>query len=205
VGSADEEETTSIMSEENQAIVRRFFEELWNTGNPDAIDDFMDSSCDGDFFYLRDESLLPSAQEAFFQAKSPEYVEGTITARLEEMDKTHPEHAKIIFKGMIIKHEGKFRGIIKSSAKRYREAFPNVWCTIEEMVAEEDMVWTRWTLRGTHHVSGSGLGALSTEKTVTVTGVSISRVAGGKIQDYRYHVAFPGLGLEWVRGLFPRP
>ena len=191
------------MSEENQAIIRRFFEALWNTGNSAAIDDLMDSKCDGDFFYVRDESLLPSAQRAFLAAKSPAYSESTVSARLEEMAKTNPDIAKIIMKRMIIRQEGNFRGLIKSSTKRYREAFPDVCCTIQEIIAEDDMVWARWTLEGTHH--GPGPGNTSTKQIVMITGVSISRVAGGKIQDYRYHVAFPGLGLEWVRGLFPRP
>lgn len=191
------------MSEENEAVVRHFFEELWNTGNSEAIDDLMDPKCDGDFFYVRDESLLPSVQHAFSDAASPAYGESTVSARLEEMAKAHPDLAKIIIKGMIIRQGENFRGLIKSSAKRYREAFPDVRCTIEEMIAEEDMVWTRWTLRGTHQ--SPSLGNLSIAKIVTVTGVSISRLSGGKIQDHRYHVAFPGLGLDWVLGLFPRP
>jgi predicted ester cyclase len=191
------------MSQENQAVVRQFLQELWNAGNSDAVDQLMDSSCEGDFLYVRDKSLLPSAQEAFSLAKSPGYSESTVSARLEEMAQTNPELAKRIIKGMIIRQEGNFRGVIKSSAKRYRETFPDVHCTIEAMIAEEDLVWTRWTLQGTPQSSGPG--NISATKTITVTGVSISRIIDGKIKDHRYHVAFPGLGLNWVRGLFPRP
>jgi len=47
------------MSEENKAIVRRFFDELWNTRTPDAVDDLIDAKCDGDICYLRPGALCP--------------------------------------------------------------------------------------------------------------------------------------------------
>ncbi len=57
----------------------------------------------------------------------------------------------------------------------FREAFPDVWCKrLKKMVAEE------YSMDSPRHPSGSGsgLGDLSTEETVTITGVSASRIWG---------------------------
>lgn len=43
------------------------------------------------------------------------------------------------------------------------------------------MVVTRWTFRGTH--TGELMGIAPTGKQVTVTGISIDRVVGGKIVE----------------------
>jgi len=192
------------MSEQNKDIVRRFFDELWNTGNPDVINDLMDATCDGDICHLRPGGSLPSAEDAFSAASSAVYAD-SVLLRLQEMTKTHPELAKSIIKGLIIRQEGNFRGIIKSSAKKYREAVPDVRCTIEQMVAQEDMAWVRWTLRGRFQDDSSGAGASLDGKSVTATGVSVCRLADGKIRDYRAYTIFPDHWLYVVRGIFPRP
>jgi len=118
------------MSEENQAIVRCFFDELWNTVNPDAIDDLMDINCDGDFFYHLPPAFAP--RYTFSTTRLP----GTsVTTRLEELAKTYPEIAR-----RIIERSRNFRRVIKHSAAKFRESVPDVRCTIEEMFAEGDMV-----------------------------------------------------------------
>jgi predicted ester cyclase len=190
------------MCEENKAIVRRFFEELW-TGNPDAIDDLMDAACDGDICYPRPGGSLPSAEEAFSAANAALYADSVLT-RFEEMTKTDPELAHSIMKRLLIRHEGNFRGIIKSSAKRYREAVPDVRCKIDEMVAQDDAIWTRWRLLGTFKPLGSGLDTSLHGKSVTVTGVTICRLADGKIRNYRSW-AVSERWLESVCGILPRP
>src|SRR5713101_3260858 len=53
--------------------------------------------------------------------------------------------------------------------------------TIEEMIAEGDKVVVRWTARGTHQ--GAFRGIPPTGKQVTITGVEIHRVVGGKIVE----------------------
>ena len=59
-------------------------------------------------------------------------------------------------------------------------AFPGP-VTIEDMVAEEDKVAVRWTWRGTH--TGEFWGIAPTRKQVTMTGISIIRIVGGKIVE----------------------
>ena len=60
-------------------------------------------------------------------------------------------------------------------------AFPNLHITIEDLVAEGDQVAMRWTFRGTH--TGDLVAPMTlpaTGKQVTVTGITIVRLAGGR-------------------------
>jgi steroid delta-isomerase-like uncharacterized protein len=63
----------------------------------------------------------------------------------------------------------------------YRTAFPDVRLTVEQQIAEGDLVVTRWTARGTHR--GELFGAAPTNKQVTVQGIVISRISNGKIVE----------------------
>jgi steroid delta-isomerase-like uncharacterized protein len=62
-----------------------------------------------------------------------------------------------------------------------RSAYPDFHVTIEDLVAEGDQVAMRWTFRGTH--TGDLVAPMplpATGKQVTVTGITIVRVASGK-------------------------
>ncbi len=52
---------------------------------------------------------------------------------------------------------------------------------IDDQIAEGDRVVTRWTARGTH--KGEWMGIAPTGKPVTVTGILISRFAGGRVVE----------------------
>ena len=52
---------------------------------------------------------------------------------------------------------------------------------MDDQLAEGDKVATRWTARGTHAGEIAGIGP--TGKDVTVTGLTISRFAGGKVVE----------------------
>jgi steroid delta-isomerase-like uncharacterized protein len=70
---------------------------------------------------------------------------------------------------------------LKQVVTMYRTAFPDVRCTIEDLVAEGDQVVIRWTGRGTND---GNLGNIApTGKAVTVTGIDILRITGGEIQE----------------------
>ena len=70
---------------------------------------------------------------------------------------------------------------LKQSVTMYRTAFPDLQLTVEDMVAVGDKVVTRWTARSTH--KGDFMGIAPTNKQTTVTGISIDRIAGGKIEE----------------------
>ena len=70
---------------------------------------------------------------------------------------------------------------LKRMVKHYTEAFPDTRFTIDEMISEGDRVVARWSVTGTHQ---GRLGDIPpTNRQVTVTGVDIARVSGGKVQE----------------------
>ena len=70
---------------------------------------------------------------------------------------------------------------VKEFISTYRAAFPDARITVEQQLAEGDLVATRWIGRGTHE--GELMGIEPTDKQVTVTGLTISRLEGGKIVE----------------------
>jgi steroid delta-isomerase-like uncharacterized protein len=83
----------------------------------------------------------------------------------------------------------------------YRTALPDLHLTIEDQVAEADNVVTRWTASGTH--KGDLLGIPPTGKSVSVTGMLISRIDGGRfIEEW---VNWDTLGLLRQVGAIPAP
>jgi steroid delta-isomerase-like uncharacterized protein len=70
---------------------------------------------------------------------------------------------------------------LKTLVGAYFGAFPDLKVTIELQVAEGDKVVGYWTMTATH--SGELMGIPATGKRVKLTGVSIMRIAGGKIVE----------------------
>jgi steroid delta-isomerase-like uncharacterized protein len=66
-------------------------------------------------------------------------------------------------------------------ASAFFTAFPDVHTSIEDQLAERDKVVTRWTSRGTN--TGSLFGMPATGKSATITGITIDRIADGKIVE----------------------
>ena len=73
----------------------------------------------------------------------------------------------------------------------FRSAFPDVHMTITQMLGEGDLVAVQWTASGTHqhpiaHLS-SEFAQPATGKTATVTGFSLLRFSGDKIEEVWNH------------------
>jgi predicted ester cyclase len=66
---------------------------------------------------------------------------------------------------------------IRASQRRARELFENIRYNLEDLIAEGDRVAARYTVRATR--KGAGLGG----KPVEVTGVTLFRIAAGKIRE----------------------
>jgi predicted ester cyclase len=60
-------------------------------------------------------------------------------------------------------------------------AFPDNHFTLEDMVAEGDKVVWRYSATGTH--KGDFMGIVASGKHVTTSGIVISRVVNGKLQE----------------------
>ena len=73
------------------------------------------------------------------------------------------------------------REAYKQAMNMYRNACPDMYYDIKDMVAEGDKVVVRWVGRGTQ--KGEIMGVVPTGKEVTVTGISILHIVGGKIAE----------------------
>jgi len=75
------------------------------------------------------------------------------------------------------------REAFKQFVVAYRTAFPDMHLTIEEMIVEGDHVVWRFTARGTH--AGPLPGLPPTGRSMTITGIILTRFAGGLwAEDY---------------------
>ena len=96
-------------------------------------------------------------------------------------------------------HEGRGPEFVKGLVTMYRTAFPDLHLTIEEMIVADDVVTSRWRSAATH--KGEFQGLPPTGAAAEVTGVTISRMANGKIVEER--VFMDSLKLMQVVGAVP--
>jgi steroid delta-isomerase-like uncharacterized protein len=97
---------------------------------------------------------------------------------------------------------GEVRGIegAKQFFATYRQAFPNLEHTIEDMVAEGDKVVVRFNARGTHRGDTEAFGP-PTDKRMEITGITIKRLSEGKIVEAWTN--FDALGMMHQLGMIP--
>jgi len=100
------------------------------------------------------------------------------------------------FPGMPPTYEG-----WKQAHVMFLAAFPDQHLTIEDEIAEGNTVVTRWTFRGTHQ--GALMGIPPTGKEVAFKGISIDRIAGGKVVEHWNN--FDQLGMMQQLGVIPAP
>ena len=63
-----------------------------------------------------------------------------------------------------------------------REAFPDLETSIDDMFGEGDALAIRWSSAGTHQ--GAFLGVPPTGRRITLTGIHVMRVEGGKVVEH---------------------
>jgi predicted ester cyclase len=88
---------------------------------------------------------------------------------------------------------------IKQAVTLFRTAFPDLTYTVEEELAERDLVMTRFSARGTNR--GPFLGRPPTGRVVTYTGFDLNRIRDGRIVES--WVNYDALGLLQQLGLVP--
>ena len=128
-----------VLSEENKSLVRHIFEELWNKGNLDTVDENI----------------------------SPDYI-------LHSVPPVRIPPTREGLKQFMVASYNAF------SERDYK---------LKDVIAEGDKVATRWSLSGKH--IGEFMGLRPTNKQVTFNGISILRIAKGKLVD------------EWVYSNLP--
>ena len=137
------------MSEANKAIVRRWFEEVWNQGRTEMIDVIF--APDARSHGLGD---LPAGPDGF-----------------------KPFHAA-------------FHG-----------AFPDIHVSLEDVIAEGDLVAYRFTARATH--VGATLGFAPTNRRAEFTGMGFARFRNGQLVEGWNN--FDELGMLQQLGVVQRP
>jgi len=121
------------MSDANKQLVLRWFEEVWNKGRADAIEEMFDEN--GIAHGLSDDPANPMRGPKDYR----------------------PFYSTL------------------------REAFPNIKVVVEDMVAEGDKVAARCSVSGKHE--GDSLGIAATQLPVDFNGITIVRIADGKIVE----------------------
>ena len=87
----------------------------------------------------------------------------------------------------------------KKRVTHYRNAFPDMRLTIEDIIADGETVIVRWSCRGQH--KGELAGIAPTGKQFAISGVTISRFANGKVVEG--FVNWDALGLMQQLGVVP--
>ena len=93
------------------------------------------------------------------------------------------------------------RGGLKEIVGMLRTAFPDMHWSIDETIAAGEKVVTRFTWTGTHN--GEFLGIPATGRPVSVKGVVIDRIVGGKMTDSR--ILMDNLGMMQQLGVISPP
>ena len=137
--------------QENKALARRVFDEIWSQGKLDLADEFL----------------------------APDFV-------------GRPGGLGEPFKGP---------AGAKQFIGRLREGFPDITFTIEEMIAEGDLVATRWQATGTN--DGEFMGFDPSERQVNIGGMTFLRFTDGLVAEG--WTQLDALGLLRQIGAVPEP
>ena len=87
----------------------------------------------------------------------------------------------------------------KQQISMFHNAFPDLQTTVEDEIVEGDRLVMRFTMRGTHQ--GPLMGIPPTGKQITISGISIGRIANGKIVENWTNADL--LGLFQQLGVIP--
>jgi predicted ester cyclase len=78
--------------------------------------------------------------------------------------------------------EQKMREAVTRGCMSYLEAFPDLYISLDELIAEDDRVFVRSTLTGTH--DGEYKGIAATGRNVAADSAEVFRLSDGKIVGY---------------------
>lgn len=98
---------------------------------------------------------------------------------------------------MTVRGPAEFRNLVEI----YRQAYPNVHLTVDDVFAVGNRVAVRWVSRGTH--SGPMMGIPPSNKNIEVMGISLFRMENGKVAEE--WEGFDTLGMMQQIGAIPGP
>lgn len=109
------------------------------------------------------------------------------------------EHFRVFLAGEAQAGEGP--EVLQATWRALKQAFPDLRFELTDVLAEGDKVVALWELRGTHQ--GLYFGIAPTGRSVRQSGISVYRVADGKLVEER--TIFDGLGMLRQLGALPGP
>ena len=85
-----------------------------------------------------------------------------------------------------VNHDPPFGGTpdregMRDAAKTFRDAFPDWHTNVDHLIGESDLVVEHFTASGTHR--GDIMGVPPTGCTITLSGIQIFRISGGRIVE----------------------
>ncbi len=131
-------------------------------------------------------ALIKRFTEEFFNQK-----------KLETFDEL--VHPQVISHDPVISPTEDFATLREILGFAYPLAFPDIHSDINILVAEGDKVVARWTVTGTH--KGEYFGIPPTGKSIKFTGITIYRIADGKIVEIWW--SYDALGILQQIGVIP--
>ena len=87
----------------------------------------------------------------------------------------------------------------KSQVDRFLSGFPDLYFSIDDMVAEDEKLVVSWNIAGTHR--GEFMGFPATNKKISVDGITINHIVNGKIIDS--YINWDALGMLQQLGVAP--
>ncbi len=90
---------------------------------------------------------------------------------------------------------------IKQRLAAFRETFPDMVWTLEDLVAEEEKAVARWSMNATNQ--GGFMGSAPTRRGVTLSGIDIYRIVGSQLTEHWHEI--DALGLMQQLGVIHMP
>jgi steroid delta-isomerase-like uncharacterized protein len=132
-------------------------------------------------------ALVRRAVDEIYPHKNPDAADEVYSPDFIDHDTTAPEEMRRGPEG------------VKQQVAMFAQAFPDLELTLEAQLAEGDLVATRWSARGTHQ--GELMGIPPSGSQVSVGGITIARIADGKIVEEWTN--WDGLGMMQQIGAIP--
>lgn len=110
-----------------------------------------------------------------------------VVRRYYDLLTTHPSDLgcyDVVAPDAIFREPGRMvqgREAFRQRVADFVAAFPDLRCSIDDVMANDDRVAVRWTLHGTHEGAFGPYPA--TSKQVTLTGIGLHRVANGQMVE----------------------
>ena len=191
----NEQQPGGAMTDKNKATVRNFISEFWNNQGAKEKEYTIACVCgekvsvSAPTHETAVTSLIPAMDNHVAAKEHPEVPKNLSRDQKEGMVRATMKNssADTYLSAQYIDHSlppGIPPGItgFQMIAGTFKSAFPDIRISVEDQIAEGDMVVSRVLLKGTN--TGSFMGAPPTNKQIVMPGIRIDRMEGGRIVEH---------------------